>query len=205
MTDETTATLEQTQTRAGKYLTFALADEEYGLEILKVREIIGMMEITSVPRTPPYVKGVINLRGKVIPVVDLRLKVGMPEAKRTNETCIIVVDIGEVEMGIVVDRVVEVLDVAGTDIEDPPSFGSQVNTDYILGMGKLNDRVTILLDISKLLTQADMAASEETTSLGQAEASTQSEDEGEERQEQPEEGPEQQEGPAPEGEQPQGE
>ncbi len=205
MTDETTVTLEQTQTKAGKYLTFALADEEYGLEILKVREIIGMMEITSVPRTPPYVKGVINLRGKVIPVVDLRLKVGMAEAKRTDETCIIVVDIGEVEMGIIVDRVLEVLDVAGKDIEDPPSFGSQVNTDYILGMGKLNDRVTILLDISKLLTQADMSAIEGATLSTQGESSTQSEDEGEEQQEQPAPESSEQEGPAPEGEQPQGE
>ena len=143
--------------KGGKYLTLALADEEYGLEILKVREIINMMEITSVPCTPRHVKGVINLRGKVIPVVDLRLKVGMPEAERTGRTCIIVVDIGEVEMGIIVDRVSEVLDIADEDIEDAPSFGAQVNTDYIVGMGKFDDRVTILLDISKLLTQTDMS------------------------------------------------
>jgi len=143
--------------KAGKYLTFVLAEEEYGLEILKVREIIQMMEITAVPRTPAYVKGVINLRGKVIPVVDLRLKMGMPEAERTDETCIIVVDIGDVEMGIVVDRVSEVLDIAGDDIEDAPSFGADIDTDFILGMGKADGRVTILLDISKLLSSADMA------------------------------------------------
>jgi len=143
--------------RAGKYLTFGLADEEYGLEILKVREIIGTMDITSVPRTPRFIKGVINLRGKVIPVVDLRLKVGMTEAERTDQTCIIVVDVGEVEMGIIVDRVSEVLNIAEEDIEDAPSFGDQVKTDFILGLGKANEKVTILLDISKLLSHSDMA------------------------------------------------
>jgi len=148
---------EAQQDKAGKYLTFVLAEEEYGLEILRVREIIGMMEITAVPRTPAYVKGVINLRGKVIPVVDLRLKMGMAEAERTEQTCIIVVDIGEVEMGIVVDRVSEVLDIAAEDIEEPPSFGSRVETDFIIGMGKAAERVTILLDISKLLWRSDVA------------------------------------------------
>lgn len=157
MPEEATATSEHTESKAGKYLTFALADEEYGLEILKVREIINMMEITAVPRTPRHVKGVINLRGKVIPVVDLRMRVGMAEADRSDETCIIVVSIGEVEMGIIVDRVSEVLDIAGEDIADAPSFGAQVNTDYIIGMGKINDRVTILLDISKLLSSSDMS------------------------------------------------
>ena len=164
MTNEVTDAQKQ---KAGKYLTFVLNGEEYGLEILRVREIIGLMDITAVPRTPEYVKGVINLRGKVIPVVDLRLKVGMPETERTDETCIIVVDIGEVEMGVIVDRVSEVLDIAGEDIEDPPSFGARVNTEYILGMGKLNDRVTILLDVSKLLTQAEMTALESTNQTGE--------------------------------------
>ena len=157
--------------KAGKYLTFALGDEEYGLEILKVREIIQMMDITAVPRTPSQVKGVINLRGKVIPVVDLRLKMGMLEAERTDMTCVIVVSVGEVEVGIIVDKVSEVLDIAGDDIEASPSFGA-VNTDFILGMGKSNDRVTILLDISKLLSsedvvgaQAECEASQETQGI----------------------------------------
>ncbi len=144
--------------KSGKYLTFVLAEEEYGLEILKVREIIQMMEITAVPRTPDYVKGVINLRGKVIPVVDLRLKMGIPEAKWTDQTCIIVVDIGDVEMGIIVDRVSEVLDIAGDDIEDAPSFGTSINTDFILGMGKAEEKVTILLDIGKLLSNVEAVA-----------------------------------------------
>ena len=142
--------------KGGKYLTFGLAEETYGLEILKVREIIGIMDITAVPRTPAFVKGVINLRGKVIPVVDLRLKFGMCEAEHTEQTCIIVVDVGGVEMGILVDKVSEVLNIAGGDIEDTPSFGVNVDTDFILGMGKANGRVTILLNIGKVLAQDEM-------------------------------------------------
>ena len=149
--------------RAGKYLTFVLAGEEYGLEILKVREIIGVMDITPVPRTPEFVKGVINLRGKVIPVVDLRLKFDMDEMERTEETCIIVVDVRGVEMGIIVDKVSEVLDIVGENIEDAPTFGVDVNTDYILGIGKAEDRVTILLDIGKVLTDEDVTAMTEVT------------------------------------------
>jgi purine-binding chemotaxis protein CheW len=142
--------------RAGKYLTFFLADEEYGLEILRVREIIGIMDITTVPRTPEFVKGVINLRGKVIPVLDLRLKFNMPEAERTEETCVIVVQVDEVEIGIIVDKVSEVLDITADAIDDAPQFGTDINTDFILGMGKSEDRVTILLDISKVLAGTDL-------------------------------------------------
>lgn len=141
--------------KEGKYLTFALANEEFGLEILKVREIIGYMDITAVPRTPPYVKGVINLRGQVIPVVDLRAKFGMETTATTEQTCIIVVEIAQegrtFNTGIVVDRVQEVLDIAGEDIEEAPQFGVAVNTDFILGMGKIGDSVKILLDIDKVL------------------------------------------------------
>jgi purine-binding chemotaxis protein CheW len=140
----------------GKYLTFKLAGEEYGLEILKVREIIGLMDITAVPRTPEFIKGVINLRGKVIPVVDLRLKFGMQSAEHTAETCIIVVHVGEVEMGIVVDKVSEVLNIATEAIEGTPSFGANVDTEFILGMGKVSGRVSILLDIDKVLAGSDM-------------------------------------------------
>jgi purine-binding chemotaxis protein CheW len=153
-----TITEKSVSDKAGKYLTFVLAEEEYGLEILKVREIIGMMDITAVPRTPNHVKGVINLRGKVIPVIDLRLKFGMPEIDRTEETCIIVAYVGNIEMGIVVDRVSEVLNIAEAEIEEPPSFGVSVDTDFILGMGKANGRVEILLDISKVLTGTELLA-----------------------------------------------
>ena len=147
--------------KEGKYLTFALGPEEYGLEILKVREIIGYMEITAVPQTPQYVKGVINLRGQVIPVIDLRTNFGMNTAEVTEETCIIVVEISnssrKFNTGIVVDRVQEVLDIAGEDIEGTPEFGSAVNTDFILGMGKIGDSVKILLDIDRVLASDDFS------------------------------------------------
>ncbi len=141
--------------KGGKYLTFFLAGEEYGLEILKVREIIGMMPITRVPRTPSFTRGVINLRGKVIPIVDLRLKFGMETKEQTEETCIIVVRAGGLDMGVIVDKVSEVLDIPGADIEDTPSFGADVQTDYILGIGKSQGRVRILLDIDKVLTASE--------------------------------------------------
>ncbi len=145
--------------KEGKYLTFALANEEYGLEILKVREIIGYMEITAVPQTPPHVKGVINLRGQVIPVIDLRAKFGMETTDVTEETCIIVVEISQGDhtfsTGIVVDHVQEVLDIVGENIEEAPQFGSSVNTDFILGMGKIGETVKILLDIDKVLAGED--------------------------------------------------
>ena len=141
--------------KEGKYLTFALANEEFGLEILKVREIIGYMEITAVPRTPPYVKGVINLRGQVIPVVDLRAKFGMETTETTDQTCIIVVEITQAgkafNTGIVVDRVSEVLDITTDQIEDPPQLGSTVEANFILGMAKVGEKVKILLDIDKVL------------------------------------------------------
>ena len=157
-----TTTDTKTSTKGGKYLTFALGREEYGLEILKVREIIGYMEITAVPRTPAYVRGVINLRGQVISVVDLRAKFGMPAADRTDETCVIVVEIRQggrkLSTGIIVDRVSEVLNVAADAIEEPPSFGTAVDTDFILGMGKIGQSVKILLDIDKVLTAQEVAA-----------------------------------------------
>ena len=147
--------------KEGKYLTFALANEEYGLEIMKVREIFGYMDITAVPRTPAYVKGVINLRGQVIPVIDLRAKFGMETTDVTEETCIIVVEITQgdhkFDTGIVVDHVQEVLDIAGEDIEESPQFDSSVNTEFILGMGKIGDSVKILLDIDKVLNSDDLA------------------------------------------------
>ncbi len=142
--------------RAGKYLTFKLADEEYGLEILKVQEIIGMMNVTRVPKMPNYIRGVINLRGKVIPVADLRLKFGLDHTEDTERTCIIVVQVShgeqEVTTGIIVDEVSEVLDVAGEQIEESPSFGGAVDTEFILAMGKIGDQVIMFLDIDKVLS-----------------------------------------------------
>jgi purine-binding chemotaxis protein CheW len=146
--------------REGKYLTFSLAGEEYGIGILKIREIIGMMPITAVPETPAYVKGVINLRGKVIPVIDLRLRFGMEEIGYTERTCIIVVEMrgaaGVLPVGIVVDAVSEVLNIKVEDVEDTPSFGVRLNTDYILGMAKMGKGVKLLLDIDRVLNTDDL-------------------------------------------------
>ena len=143
--------------REGKYLTFSLVGEEYGIEIRKVREIIGMMAITMVPQTPQYFKGVINLRGKVIPVVDLRLKFGMEEMEYTDRTGIIVVELHtNIMMGIVVDTVSEVLNVKAADIEETPSFGAAMNTNYILGMAKAENGIKILLDIDKVMSDQEM-------------------------------------------------
>ena len=152
---------------SGKYLTFTLANEEYGIALLKVKEIIGMMPITSVPQTPEYVKGVINLRGKVIPVSDLRLRFDMTAADYTDRTCIIVVEIhGEettIQVGIVVDAVSEVMNIKAEEIEEAPGFGTKVETDYILGMANMDGHVKILLDIDRVMTsetiiQAEQAA-----------------------------------------------
>lgn len=150
--------------KEGKYLTFSMAGEEYGIGILKIREIIGMMPITAVPRTPEFVKGVINLRGKVIPVMDLRLRFEMESIVYTERTCIIVVEIagpaGTVQIGIVVDSVSEVLNVNGDDIEETPAFGTKLNTDYILGMAKMEGGVKILLDIDSVLSGEEIVALE---------------------------------------------
>jgi purine-binding chemotaxis protein CheW len=139
----------------GKYLTFRMGNEEYGISILKIKEIIGMMPVTTVPQTPAFVKGVINLRGKVISVIDLRLKFGMERIDYTERTCIIVVEIvGEespILMGVVVDAVSEVLNIKGSDIEETPTFSTKLNTDYILGMAKMDNGVKILLDIDRVL------------------------------------------------------
>ena len=137
---------------AGKYLTFVLDKEEYGIEILKVIEIIGLMAITTIPKTPKYIKGVINLRGKVIPVVDLRLKFEMLEVAQTSETCIIVVSVENVLIGVVVDTVSEVIDIVEADLEPAPQFGSTVDTDYILSMAKIDNSVKMLLNIESILS-----------------------------------------------------
>jgi purine-binding chemotaxis protein CheW len=144
-----------TAARDGKYLTFTLGEEEYGIGILKIKEIIGMMPITPVPRTPAHVKGVVNLRGKVIPVVDLRLRFGMEAIPYTERTCIIVVEttgvFGKVQIGTVVDAVSEVLSIKGDETEDTPEFGTNVDTEFILGIAKTEAGVKILLDIDCVL------------------------------------------------------
>jgi purine-binding chemotaxis protein CheW len=172
----TTATAPEPPTRGGKFLTFYLADEEYGVAILKVQEIIGLQPITRVPRTPACIRGVINLRGKVIPIMDLRERFGMPSAERALAgasaadvaaaealRCIIVAQIAgpqgqAVPMGLVVDRVSEVAAIAEAEIEDAPSFGPGVRTEYLLGLGKSNGRVKLLLDIDRVLAADELTA-----------------------------------------------
>lgn len=156
--NETAAT--QMDARAGKYLTFQLGNEEFGIRVLKVREIMGLQEITAVPQTPGHVKGVINLRGKVIPVIDLRLKFGLPNAEYGQRTCIVVAQVqGESDailMGVVVDGVSEVLNLTGAEIEDTPDFGEDAAGQYLLGMAKVKGKVKILLDIDKVLSSQDI-------------------------------------------------
>jgi purine-binding chemotaxis protein CheW len=167
---ETTATLERetatvankSDDRGGKYLVFHLGREEFGIRVLKVREIMGIQDITAVPQTPSHIKGVINLRGKVIPVVDLRLKFGMPSEEYNPRTCIIVVQIrgeaGPMLMGIVVDGVAEVLNLAASEIENTPDFGDGTATPYLLGMAKVKGKVKILLEIDQVLASLDLHA-----------------------------------------------
>jgi len=153
--------------RSGKYLAFHLGNEEFGIQVMRVREIMGVQDITAVPHTPHYTKGVINLRGKVIPVIDLRLKFGLEEQAYSQRTCIIVVQVKAAEasghgqgqsmlMGIVVDGVSEVLNLTDADVEDTPDFGTGVETQGILGMAKLKGKVKILLDIDRVLTGSDL-------------------------------------------------
>lgn len=148
-------------TLEGKYLTFILGEEIYGIEILKVREIIGLMDITNVPQTPEYMKGVINLRGKVIPVIDLRLKFTMQEEEHTQETCVIVVEVEGTSIGIIVDSVSEVSDIGGKDIEEAPSFGQGIDTSFIMGLGKVKEKIIILLDIETVLSAEELEVVEQ--------------------------------------------
>jgi purine-binding chemotaxis protein CheW len=147
-------------TRAGKYLIFNLGAEEFGTEVLKVREIMGMQDITTIPQVPSYVKGVINLRGKVIPVIDLRLKFAMDAQEYTPRTCIIVMRTRQAEeeltVGMIVDGVVEVLNLAAADIEDTPDFGPSVDTPFLIGMAKIKGKVKILLDIDQVLASDEL-------------------------------------------------
>ncbi len=145
----------------GKFLTFVLGDEIYGIEILKAREIIGLMDITTVPQTPDYMKGVINLRGKVIPVIDLRMKFLMQEEEHTQETCVIVVEVNGTSIGVIVDSVSEVADITGAEIEDAPNFGQGIDTSFIMGLGKVKDKIIILLDIESVLSTEELIMAEE--------------------------------------------
>jgi len=151
---------------AGKYLIFGLRGEEYGLEILKVREIIEMQALTTVPRTPEHVRGVLNLRGRVIPAIDMHLRFGLEISETDTQSVIVIVQVDDVEVGLIVDSVSEVLDVPGVNIEETPSLGRQVDTGFILGLAKTSGRVTMLLNVDKILTAGDATAAEMITDQG---------------------------------------
>jgi len=159
---------------AGKYLTFNLGKELYGVEILKVQEIIGVLPVTKVPKTRNYIKGVINLRGKVIPVIDLRLKLDMEPQEYNEKTCIIVVNISlagqSMAVGVVVDSVREVYNFSEEQIEFAPRFGVDVDSSAILGIGKINESIVMLLDINKALSSADMALLDSVAAAGETAA-----------------------------------
>jgi purine-binding chemotaxis protein CheW len=146
--------------RAGKYLTFHLGKEEFGIQVKHVREIMGVQDITAVPGTPAHLKGVINLRGKIIPVVDLRLKFTFPAIPFTETTCIVVVQVmqegDQTMIGLIVDGVSEVLNISAADIEDPPNFGEGIETPFVLGIAKVKNTVKILLKIEDVLTLQEL-------------------------------------------------
>ena len=146
----------ETKQLAGKYLTFSIEGESYGIDVLKIREIIRLIDITVVSQMPTYVRGVINLRGKIIPVMDLRLRFGFGVAEKTEQTCIVVVLVKlgggkSTQMGLVVDAVEEVVNIAAGDIEETPDFGAEISTDCLLGMAKIKGAVKALLDIDRVL------------------------------------------------------
>lgn len=161
---ETTQKIDQSlqgmQSKEGKYLTFALGNEHYGFGILQVREIIGLMDITELPQAPSFLKGIINLRGKVIPVIDLRNKFMMEEIDVTDRTCIIVVEVKGASkvifMGFLVDSVSEVINVKAEDIEESPALAGNIKTQFILGIAKMDDGMKILLDINKIVDSQEM-------------------------------------------------
>jgi len=145
----------------GKYLTFNLMEEFYGVSVEWILQIIAIPEITMIPKTPEYVKGVINLRGRIIPVIDLRLKFQLPSQEYNERTSIVVIKFqsehGEICIGIIIDKVVEVLDINENEIEKAPTFGVDIETHYILGMAKVKQKVVTLLNISRILTQSELS------------------------------------------------
>jgi purine-binding chemotaxis protein CheW len=141
-----------------QFLTFVLGSEEYGLDILRVQEIRGYSAITAIPNTPPYIKGVMNLRGAVVPVLDLRAKFGMPEVEYNKFTVIIVVTVGTRIAGLVVDAVSDVLNIARTEIETPPELETTVDSSFITGLAKAADKLILLLDIERIVGSAEVAA-----------------------------------------------
>jgi len=152
---------ESEDTQEGKFLTFHMAGEDYGIEIRHVTEIIGIQRITEVPDMPPFIKGVVNLRGKVIPVMDVRARFHLPPRGYDERTCIIVVNYNDASVGLVVDQVNEVADIPKKNIEPPPRSTAGENSQYIQGMGKMGEQVKILLNVGKLLYDSELETVEQ--------------------------------------------
>jgi len=156
-------------TETTQYLTFTLSGEEFALDIAKVREVLDYTTITRVPRMPPHMSGVINLRGSVVPVIDLKMKLGMPATEKTVNTCIVIVEVemdGElVQTGALADSVQEVMDIDPKAIEPPPRLGTRLRTEFIRGMGKRDDRFLIILDIDRVLADDELALAAEAGGL----------------------------------------
>ncbi|MDD5053405.1 MAG: chemotaxis protein CheW [Sulfuricurvum sp.] len=149
------------QVRRDRYLTFFLGEEQYGIAIDKIKEIIAMMKVTNVPKTPEYMRGVINLRGSIIPVVDTRLRFGMEEREMDMHTAIIIVEVEKVNIGFIVDRVEEVASIDSTHMSEPPKFGSHIDTDFICSMAQIEEKVVMILDVLKLFEADELVSLEQ--------------------------------------------
>jgi len=156
MTDDTPEDVEVEDTQERKYLSFFLGEEEYGIEIQYVTEIIGIQTMTDLPDTPPFMKGVINLRGKVVPLIDVRLRFNLEERRYDDRTCIVVVNVNEMSVGLIADAVSEVIDISESQIEAPPKMTNKAGSRYIQGLGKVGENVKILLDMKKLLFEEEV-------------------------------------------------
>lgn len=157
---------------SGQYLTFFVAGEEYAVNILKVKEIIEYDTVTVVPNTAPWIRGVTNLRGNVVPVIDLAVKFGLPASQASKFTCVVITEISyegeKLTMGVMADSVSQVLDFSANDIESPPPFGTRLKIEYLLGMGKMGKKFCLVLDIDKVLSAEEFLAVEDTTHTDQA-------------------------------------
>lgn len=155
---EVTASNQQNATLdlKNRYLTFFLDEEQYGIHISNIKEIIALIKTTKIPKMPDYMKGVMNLRGNIIPVIDMRLKFDLAEKEPEMHTAIVIIQVKEINIGFIVDRVEEVLPISAEQISEPPKFGTKINTNFIKGMGQVNNNVIMLLDLDSLLSEKDM-------------------------------------------------
>jgi purine-binding chemotaxis protein CheW len=149
------------QSRRERYLTFFLGEEQYGIAIDRVKEIIAIMKVTNVPKTPEYMRGVINLRGSIIPVVDTRLRFGMETIEEDMHTAIVIVEVDKVNIGFIVDRVEEVASIDSAALSEPPKFGNNIDTDFICSMAQMDENVVMILDVLKLFAADELISLEQ--------------------------------------------